>query len=440
MGLEEEFARWRSYASAQPTLAADDVAEMEGHLHDQVADLAAAGLDDDEAFLIAIKRMGRVDDISREFARVHSERLWKQLLPVAEADGAQRRELTVVLALAVGAALVVRLGIALLPDEVALRLAGVGVLPFLTAYFAWKRRLRPVVAVVLAAVFVIAGLVLGLMPFDTGGSSGALAILHAPVVLWLTLGVAYAGGEWRSHERRMDFVRFTGEWVVYYTLIALGGGVLVGLTAGIFNAIGVDPTTVLATWVVPCGAAGAVLVAAWLVEAKQAVIENIAPVLTLVFTPLTLALLLAVLGGFIARPRVLDGGRDLLVLMALILVLVLGLWLYAVSARAPERPAGLFDRLQVAMLLAAIGVDLIVLVAMTARIAEFGASANKIAALGLNLVILVNLVRSAWLGGRFSLGRGSLLELERWQTTYLPLYGVWAAAVVCVLPPVFGFA
>ena len=29
----------------------------------------------------------------------------------------------------------------------------------------------------------------------------------------------------RSHERRLDFVRFTGEWVIYYVLLALGGGV-----------------------------------------------------------------------------------------------------------------------------------------------------------------------------------------------------------------------
>ena len=92
------------------------------------------------------------------------------------------------------------------------------------------------------------------------------------------------------------------------------------------------------------------------------------------------------------------------------------------------------------MLLAAIGVDVILLVAMAARVAEFGASANKVAALGLNLVILVNLARSAWLGGRFALGRGSLAELERWQTTYLPVYGLWAAAVVCVVVPAFGFA
>ena len=27
----------------------------------------------------------------------------------------------------------------------------------------------------------------------------------------------------------MDFVRFTGEWFIYYVLIALGGGVLIGV-------------------------------------------------------------------------------------------------------------------------------------------------------------------------------------------------------------------
>ena len=54
----------------------------------------------------------------------------------------------------------------------------------------------------------------------------------------------------------MDFVRFTGEWVVYMALIALGGGVLVGLAAGMFNAIGRDPETMLGEWVVPMGASG----------------------------------------------------------------------------------------------------------------------------------------------------------------------------------------
>ena len=60
----------------------------------------------------------------------------------------------------------------------------------------------------------------------------------------------------------MDYVRFTGEWFIYYVLIGLGGGVLLGLTAGVFSTIGVDTETAIFSWVLPCGAAGAVLVAA----------------------------------------------------------------------------------------------------------------------------------------------------------------------------------
>ena len=43
----------------------------------------------------------------------------------------------------------------------------------------------------------------------------------------------------------MDFIRFTGEWVVYATLLGLGAGVLTGLTAGAFGALDIDVDTVI---------------------------------------------------------------------------------------------------------------------------------------------------------------------------------------------------
>jgi hypothetical protein len=149
--------------------------------------------------------------------------------------------------------------------------------------------------------------------------------------------------------------------------------------------------------------------------------------------------LLAVLTAFAAHPNVIDVSRDLLVLMALILVLVLGLLLYAVSARDPLAAPGLFDWLQAVLIVLAIAVDGVVLVAMLSRIAEFGASANKVAALGLNFVVLANLVVSTRLLVGFLRGRRPFAALERWQTSYVPVYGIWAAVVVAVLPPVFGF-
>ena len=138
----------------------------------------------------------------------------------------------------------------------------------------------------------------------------------------------------------MNFVRFSGELFIYFALIALGGGVLTAFTMFTFGAIGVDVEWLAQNWLIPCGAVGAVIIAAWLVEAKQSVIENMAPVLTRLFTPLFAAVLLVFLGTMAWTGNVVDVDRGVLIGFDLLLVLVLGLLLYAVSARGPPLEAG----------------------------------------------------------------------------------------------------
>src|ERR671932_152584 len=84
--LEEQIDRWRSYLRRRQAIHSVDVAELEDHLREQVAVLVDAGLDTDEAFLVTVKRMGELDSLSREFAREHSERLWKQLGVSSDSD------------------------------------------------------------------------------------------------------------------------------------------------------------------------------------------------------------------------------------------------------------------------------------------------------------------------------------------------------------------
>jgi hypothetical protein len=417
---------------------------MEDHLREQVTDLTGTGLDDDEAFLVSVKRMGNLDEVSREFAREHSDRLWKQLVLVPEApDGGTRlwRELGVVLALAIGAGIAVKAGIELIDDElVVMRNIGLFVLPFLAGYFAWKRKLTWRVAGVLLVPFAVLAVVLNVYPFGPEGSTLFLAASHSIVALWALISVTYAGGRWRSDARRMDYVRFTGELVIYFVLLALGGGVLIGLTLGTLGLVGIDFEPVLEAWILPFCVPGALIVAAWLVEAKQNVVENIAPVLTRVFTPLTIVMLLVFLGAFATAGGPLGADRELLILMDMVLVLVLCLLLYSISARDALAPPGLFDVLQLVLVVAALAVDAVALSAMLSRIAEFGFSANKVAALGLNLVLLVHLAWSAWFSVGFLRGTRAFGPIERWQTRYLPVYAVWAAIVVVVFPPVFAFA
>ncbi|MFI6041026.1 permease prefix domain 1-containing protein [Nocardia sp. NPDC051321] len=442
--LESQIGQWRGYVQRQHAISAADVEEMEDHLREQVSDLTGAGLASDEAFLVAVKRMGSVDSISREFAREHSDRLWKQLvlLPAEPEDGHVRpkRELLVVLALAVIAALTLKVGLAVLDGAAAARNVSLFVLPFLAGYFAWKRQVTPRLAAALLVPFALAAIVLNVFPFDPDGSTEIITAIHAPIALWFVVGLGYVGGDWRSDRRRMDFIRFTGEWIVYLTLLAFGGGVLMALTVNAFSTLDVNIEWVIQDWVMPFGVAGAVIVAAWLVEAKQNVVENIAPVLTRVFTPLTVVMLLALLVAFAANRSVIDIDRNLLILMDLILVVVLGLLLYAISARDPHVCPDTFDWLQLILVVSALAVDVVMLAAMLSRIAEFGFTPNKTVALGMNLVLLVNLAWSVRLGFGFVRGRRGFADVERWQTQYLPVYGTWAAAVIIVLPPIFDFA
>ncbi len=346
-------------------LSIRDVDELESHLRDRVDALTAAGLTDDEAFLIAVKRLGSMDELSREYAAEHSGRLWKQLVlhDSSDTEGADassgtipfaRRAngLAVALLLGVGAGIAVKATELLTGEpELVFRNIAVLVLPFLAAWFAWRRRPPAVTLLGVAAAFAAVALALNLYPFDGGSSTvevamensatAVLATLGSIVALWLVTGIVDAGGVWRSDRTRMDFLRFSGEWLVYYVLIAIVGGALSGLTVAVFASIQVDVMPFIGEWVLPCGAAGAVLVSAWLVGAKQRVIENIAPVLTKVFTPLFTLMMLALIVASVMQWNLVDGSRDLLIAFDLVLVVVVALLVYSISARDPALRARL---------------------------------------------------------------------------------------------------
>jgi hypothetical protein len=312
-------------------------------------------------------------------------------------------------------------------------------LPCLIGFFLWKRRfaLRPLGWLAGIGAFGVAALFANLPGFGQIRAFGELTALHLPIALWLLVGIAYAGGRWGQVSGRMDFIRFSGELFIYYVLIALGGGVLCAFMALTFKSIGINIGPFFGAWLIPCGATGALVVASWLVETKQGVMESMAPMLTRLFTPLFAVMLVAFLGTLLWSGRGIAIEREMLIGFDLLLVVVLGLLLYSISARDPQAPPGAFDVVQIVLVIAALIADAFALGAIGARIGEFGFSPNRVAALGENVILLVNLAWSAVLYLRFLIGRGSFPSLERWQTSYVSVYAVWAAIVVIVFPPLF---
>jgi hypothetical protein len=452
MDVDARVAEWRAALTKSRAIDVADADELETHLRDQIDDLSTAGLADDEAFLIAVKRLGEVNAVTAEFAREHGDRLWRQLViapPARESGG--RSSFT---------AMLVASGLAVVIIQVARLLAGVDwpmapwflrdlgllVLPVLAGYFLWVRRAPVGLVLVLAAIVAVLAVVVNVLPFPVAQTfpvtpqTSILISLYLPVALWFVVGAAYVRGEVGSSRRRMDFVRFTGEWAIYYVLIALGGAVLLGLTSLVLQPIIADRITDVFAWVLPSGAAAAVIVAAWLVEAKKSVIENLAPVLTAIFTPLFAVMLLVAATVYLLNGIGRDFDRDLLIAFDALLLVVLGLVVYGISARDSRGKPALADILRLVAVVAAVVLDALVLGSMLARVGDLGFTPNRLAALGLNLVLLVNLLGTVWLTARLLVRRATISVLERWQTGYLPVLAAWSLVVVLVFPAVFALA
>lgn len=445
--LEEQINQWKDYLIKQsnPTV---DIAKLEVELRGQIENLTNSGLTDNEAFLIATKRVSRHSKLSREFVNKHSYRLWKQLI-TTPFDTGTWKDTTIAFCLALAAALAIKvpalfgigLGAGTTDQDIFIyaRNLSLFILPLLTGYFAWKRQIKAEIIWGLTAAFIAAAIFANIYPFAPNSDTGVLTIIHLPIALWLVVGITYAGGKWNEMNVRMDFIRFSGELFIYYLLIALGGGVLTALIILIFNAAGINVIPFVQSWLLPCGAMGAVLIGSWLVESRQNVIENIAPMLARLFTPFFTIAIVVFLATIAWTGNGIGINRNVLIAFDLLLVLVLGLLLYSISARNPKSSPGLFDVMRVVLIISALLADAVALWAIAARITQFGFTPNRAAALGENVVLFVNLAWSAVLYIRFLTGTESFMRLEKWQTDYLPVYATWAAIIVVVFQPLFGY-
>jgi len=444
--MERDIAAWKDYLRAHGNLSEEDVTELEDHLRNEISDLETRGLSGEEAFIIGVRRTGKVSKVAAEFAKVSARTLWKQLLlePAGRAELKRaRRETLLVAGLALLAGLLSRV-----PEFFGIKLSGDGsdfyirnisflILPAVTAYFAWKFPGRGFRVFLFFVISACSAALANVFPAYSAGDFDILIGIHVPILLWISAGAAYAGSGWRGPDGRMDFIRFSGEAFIYLVLILCGGGVLVATAAMLFQAIGYNVEVILGEYVAVIGASAAPVVAVYLAAAKRNVIENIAPVLARVFSPLFLLLLTAFTATILVTRRAFSLDRDILIGFDLLLVLVLGMVLYTISARDEKKDPGFNDYLQAALIIAALVVDTIALAAILARIGNFGITPNKTAALGENILLLVNLAVSAVLYIRFFRKKEGYRSLVTWQTKFLPVFALWAAAVAFVFPVIF---
>ncbi len=446
--LEREVNGWRDYLMATGSIRDPELEELESHLRDEIEDLKLLSLSDEEAFLIAVNRMGNRNCIAGEFSKLRKREMWKHLMRDSidpEQKLHNRKELLIVALLALTAGLFTlipgMLGYGLrTPQSIGfIKNGGFLVIPAVAVYFIWKRQV-PRWNIVIAAGIAGAGfLAANLYPFLPEAQTAVLTAIHLPMMLWLLVGVFYTGEQHTSTSRRMDFVRFSGETFIYTILFFCGIGVLVSVAVLLFQSINIDTETLFTLDIALFLIAAGIVAASYLVEARKSVVENLAPILAKIFSPLFLLVLLSylvVMGAGGARPFT---RREDLILFDLLLALVLGMVLYTISSRPSDERPEWFDYLHTAFIGVTLLADCLALSAVVGRLTEFGFTANRTAALGANILLLANLLFLVVLYSRFLLRKIPFSKIEQFQTRYLTAYFAWMAVVVFAFPPLFQF-
>ncbi len=78
--LNEEISKWRKTMAQNQTCEASDLDELQSHLIEEIDQLKAHNLSEQEAFWVAIHRLGAPDALTKEFAKVNESLLWQKRL------------------------------------------------------------------------------------------------------------------------------------------------------------------------------------------------------------------------------------------------------------------------------------------------------------------------------------------------------------------------
>ena len=269
------------------------------------------------------------------------------------------------------------------------------------------------------------------------------AELHIPLFLWLLTGIAFAGKDWKKTSARMEFLRYNGELIIYTTILLLGLGILTIITTVLLDFI--DSNYEISRWYANYAtiylAVSTPIMATFLLDKVIDKRVNIAPTIAKIFTPLFLITTLAYLILMVIYKNNPFDDREYLMVLNVLSIIVLGLLFFTIAERNVALPPGANDYLNVGLALTIIILDAIALSAVLFRSTSDsnGLTPNRIAIIGINLLVFGHLTGILIHYGRFIWKNKPFEKLENWIASYLPLYAIWAILISVMLPILFWY-
>jgi hypothetical protein len=312
-------------------------------------------------------------------------------------------------------------------------------LPILTVYFAWKNDLQITRIAAIGGAIIISLIYINLLPASETSDTLILACIHLPLILWILLGSAFAGNNLADYSKRLDFLRFNGDLVVMTTLILIAGGIMTGLTIGLFELIGFNIHSFYFNYIVIIGLAASPIFATYLIRTNPQLVGKVSPVIARIFSPLVLIMLVIYLIAIVFSGKDPYNDREFLLIFNLLLIGVMAIIFFSVAETSKNTNSR--TELWILLLLSfvTIVVNGIALSAILFRISEWGITPNRLTVLGANILILINLLLVSVQLFRGLSMKDQLSGVGKAIALYLPVYFIWTIIVTFLFPLIFGF-
>jgi len=313
------------------------------------------------------------------------------------------------------------------------------IFPILSAYFIWIQKIEfnkiwfPIIATVISAIYV------NLIPNYNKSDSAMLVGIHLPLFLWSILGYAYIGAKLNDHPRKIEFLKFNGDLIIMCGIILLSCMVFTLITFGLFELINIKIEESYFRYFAIWWIAAIPMIASFLLQNNPQLINKVSPIIAKIFTPLVFINLLIYLTAVIYTGKYPYNDRNLLLVFNVLLIGVMALILFSV-AEVGKNNKGLFTLyILFGLSILTIIINSIALSAISFRILQYGMTPNRIAVLGGNILIFIHLLMVSFKLYKSVRNKAKLEEVETSIAQFLPIYSIWTAIIVFILPFIFHY-
>lgn len=317
--------------------------------------------------------------------------------------------------------------------------AGIIIFFGLTIYWLWSNKSIELKKLLFTAIaFLVVILYVNLLPSVENSDTINLVYIHLPLLMWSIYGLVFIDFDFRNTNKRMDFIRYNGDLAILMALLGIAGGIMTGITIGLFDAIGKNIENFYMGNIAIVGIASLPIVATYIIKYYPTLTNKIAPIIASIFSPLVLLTAVAYLIALSFSGKNPFSDREFLLMFNIMLLLVMAVIVFSISEASNSKKHRFNEFVLFILSIVTAVINAIALSAIFYRLGAYGFTPNRLAVLGSNLLIFGNLIILIIDLYKVNFRNAPIKTVENSIARYFPVYLTWILIVIVVFPIIFG--